>query len=80
MKAMCIGNAGNRREFLRSGIRYGLLVCVGAVAALLTVRRRNHLPGQQCVSDGICRNCGVLGSCSLPQALSLKRAIELRGL
>lgn len=66
----------NRREFLRSGIRYALLAGVAAVSAALVVRRDRALPNQTCINQGICRGCGMFDDCGLPQALSAKQTMK----
>lgn len=62
--------AGNRREFFRAAGRYGLAGLLLAVTAV--VSRKPAPPGQKCVNQGICGGCGLLSSCGLPQALSVK--------
>lgn len=69
----------NRREFLRSGVRYALLAGIAAVSAALVVRRDRALPGQTCINQGICRGCGAFDDCGLPQALSAKQAMKRDG-
>jgi hypothetical protein len=65
-----------RREFLRGGLRVVLLGGVAVVTGTLARRRAHRLPGQTCVSDGLCRNCAVAGACGLPQALSFRQAAK----
>jgi hypothetical protein len=62
----------SRREFFRTGARWGALALV-AVLAGLTARSR-RLQGQQCVNLGICRGCGSFTTCGLPAALSARQA------
>lgn len=63
----------SRREFFRDCGRSavaGGLVAFGAAMAL----RQGHDPyDHTCVNQGLCRGCGRLDSCGLPQALSTKR-------
>lgn len=59
-----------RREFLRGGLRYGLLAGLAAVAVRTVSRRGNAA----CVNEGVCRGCPSYADCDLPQALSAKRA------
>jgi len=66
-------HAGNRREFLRGGIRYALLAALGAVSAALFKRSGGKLSGQTCGNRGICSNCTTFAGCGLPQALSAKQ-------
>ena len=65
----------SRREFFRAAARGGLLGLVSGVAACLAGRPQ-RLGGQRCVNQGICRSCGILAGCGLPQALSARRAQE----
>ena len=61
-----------RRAFLRSGVRYGLLAGLAAVAARSVSGGR--LGKQTCSNQGICRGCPDYSGCELPQALSAKQA------
>ena len=70
--------AANRREFLRGGARYALLAGLAAVSAVLVKRSGASLSGQTCINQGICRGCGAVGDCGLPQALSFKQATQTR--
>jgi hypothetical protein len=64
----------NRREFLRDGMRYGVIAGMAAVSALLFKRSGGKLTGQTCVNQGICSGCGAFAGCGLPAALSAKVA------
>lgn len=65
----------DRREFLRSGVRYALLGALAAVAGVLATRRTS--PTQAgCPQIKLCRGCGALPACRLPQALEVKAAIR----
>ena len=79
MKEPHLDQAANRRDFLRGGARYALLAGVAAVGAVVAVRRGPALPGQTCVSQGLCRGCNVFQDCELPQALSAKQALSKGG-
>jgi len=70
--------AANRREFLRGGARYALLWALAAISGALVKRRVGSLPGQTCLNQGICRGCGAVGDCGLPQALSFKQVTQTR--
>ena len=61
----------SRRDFFRATVRYGLLGCLAAVAAV--TGRRARLSGQRCINRGICGGCTVFASCGLPPALSAKQ-------
>jgi hypothetical protein len=73
MKTAGPNQTGNRREFLRGGVRYALLAALGAVSTALVKRSRGKLSGQTCGNEGICSNCTAFGGCGLPQALSAKQ-------
>ena len=63
----------DRREFLRSGVRYALLGALAAVAGALAARRA--APSQAgCPQINLCRGCASLPACRLPQALEVKAA------
>jgi len=74
-----VTEAASRREFLRDGVRYALLAGVGTVAVSVAGRPGGRLTGQTCVNEGICRGCGVVGDCGLPQALSFKQVVKGSG-
>jgi len=78
MKTDQPNDATDRREFLRGGVRYALLAGLAAVSAALVKRRAAGLPDQTCINQGICRRCGVVADCGLPQALSFKAATQNR--
>jgi hypothetical protein len=63
--------AESRRDFFRTTVRYGLLGCLTAVAAV--TGRRARLSNQVCVNRGICGGCAVFAICGLPEALSAKQ-------
>jgi hypothetical protein len=76
MKTRRDTESANRREFLRGGLRYALLAGVGTVVATVVGKQRAALPGQTCVSNGLCSGCAVAVDCGLPQALSFKQATK----
>ena len=76
MKEPRLDQAATRREFLHGGARYAALAGITAVVAAIAGRRDDTLPGQTCVSNGLCRGCAVVVDCGLPQALSFKQATK----
>ena len=58
----------SRREFFRAAARGAAMTAMAAVAAALTVRAV-RLGENKCTGRGLCRRCGSLGGCELPQAL-----------
>jgi hypothetical protein len=69
----------DRREFLRSLARGAVLAGLGAGGWFLTRGRGEDRAAQhRCTGDGICRDCGSVSDCFLPQALSFRRATGRR--
>jgi hypothetical protein len=62
------GTSSSRREFFRTGARYGLLGTLAMLAALMGTKRH------RCLNQGLCNSCAVFSSCGLPQALSAKQS------
>ena len=75
MKNASYNQPMGRREFLRGGLRYGLLVGFAAMAARAFSGGR--LAKQDCTNQGICRGCPGYTDCELPQALSAKQAVPV---
>jgi hypothetical protein len=63
--------AGNRRDFLRALGRYPLAVVLAVIGAVLLGRRND--PGSVCTKQAVCRGCGSLDGCPLPQAAAYKK-------
>ncbi len=59
----------NRREFLRDGVRYGLLSVLAAVAGLNLRKSR----AQGCLERPMCEACPAFEDCSLPKAQATRR-------
>lgn len=67
-------NAMDRRRLF---LRAGRLAAFGAIAgAAGTLAARGQLSQAPCTRDHVCRGCGVLTGCGLPQALSFRQATE----
>jgi hypothetical protein len=72
----CYPNSNpSRRRFLRDGLRLAILGGLAAVGGKLAGRAAARLPGQVCVSAGICRGCAVFEDCGLPGALSARQSL-----
>jgi len=70
----------DRRGFLRNLARGAVLAGLGAGGwFLLRGRRGDRAARHRCTGDGICRSCGSVSDCLLPQALSFRRATGARG-
>jgi hypothetical protein len=66
-------DCGNRREFFRTALRYGLAGALTIVASLV----RGGRAGQGCVNKGLCASCGAFETCGLPSALSAKQVRDV---
>ena len=68
-----------RREALRRCGRMVTAAGLGALGIALVRNPRNPARGRQtCVNHGMCRGCGSFRGCGLPQALSARRAQQVR--
>jgi len=73
-------DSGNRREFLKAGLRacaLGALALTGAVLGLRTSAREAGSPG--CTLDLPCRGCGQLPGCSDPRAARIREKTDAAG-
>lgn len=66
----------DRREFLRSALRYAGLAGIGGVAAAM-VARRAPLNGPACGGTGICGGCNALASCKETRAAAARQGARL---
>ena len=64
----------DRREFVRSCMRYGVLGVMATGGLLLGKRRGVDRSTQRCVSKGVCCGCRMFEACGLPAALSAKQS------
>jgi hypothetical protein len=64
----------NRREFFRTGARYGLLALLAAAGGLAARPRTPARAG--CIRRNLCEGCAIFDGCQLPQALSARRVRE----
>ena len=62
-----------RRELIRAVARGAGLAGLAALAGAVTARGPGARNAQTCTGAGICRRCGALAGCALPEALSAKR-------
>ena len=70
-------NLKNRRQLLRSVLRYGTLGLIGAsCGAAVSKRKRLHRQGK-CINSGLCCECGVFDTCNRPTALSAKKVMGI---
>jgi hypothetical protein len=64
-----------RRQFL------SLIARVAAAAAMVatvgSLMAREHRQGEECTSNGVCRDCASLRDCALPQAMSCRQALNI---
>ena len=76
MRPIAASDLVERREFLRSALRYSALAGVAGVVAS-AVARRAPLNGPACGGTGICGGCAALGGCQAPRAASARGESEL---
>jgi hypothetical protein len=62
----------DRREFLRSGIRYALLAGLAALGAALAARRGAVQSSNDCAQIPLCRDCALFANCKLPRAVDAR--------
>ena len=67
-----------RREFLRSALRYAALTGMAGVVAS-AVARRAPLNGPACDDTGICGNCSQLSGCQETRAAAARQNETLSG-
>jgi len=68
----------DRRAFLRGLVRWPAMAGLGALGACLATREGRPLQaGQRCIHRGLCRGCGALPACPLPQARLARKAAEI---
>ena len=60
----------NRKTFITSLVRYGLLTALLAVSGFLL--KKSHNNPENCVENPFCKSCGEWDHCTLPQASKLK--------
>jgi len=70
------GDEQTRREFMRGVLRGAALAGAAVFSAAMLLRKHRAPTEEPCVNNSICRGCGVLESCRLPQALSARRALR----
>ena len=62
-----------RREFLRDCVRYPLLAGLAALGGLVAWRRGEVGSSELCLKQRVCRGCGLLPECVLPQAQAARQ-------
>ena len=55
----------NRREFIQSGLRVGILA--GLTGGVLFLAKRNKID-YSCTVMGVCQSCSLYGGCDLDKA------------
>ena len=65
-----------RRQFLTGMFRHAACGGLAALGVGLGARAGGAEGSQTCIARGVCRGCTVYDSCQLPQAQSLKYAVE----
>ena len=68
----------DRRQLLRSVLRYATLGLIGiSTGAVFKKRQKLHRQGK-CINKGLCCNCRVFDTCDRPPALSAKKVMEAK--
>ena len=67
-----------RREFLRSALRYTTLTGIAGIVAS-AVARRAPLNGPACGGSGICGGCSWLSGCGETRAAAVRQTEAQRG-
>ncbi len=64
-----------RRLFIKRLLRNASLAVLGVAGGAVALKRRRLLREGKCLSQGICRACGVFDDCGLPRALSTRSVL-----
>lgn len=64
----------NRRDFLKS-IGRGLLLG-GSALVISKLVKDDKISFTNCINNSICKNCSIVRSCELPQALSYRKVVS----
>ena len=64
----------SRRRVLAEAIRAGLLAMIGIGSVSMVVKKRRLVARGVCINKSICSKCQGFDICSLPAALSAKKA------
>lgn len=78
MRAPDLSEPVERREFLRSALRYTALTGIAAIVAS-AVARRAPLNGPACGGTGVCGGCSFLGGCKETRAAETRQQETRRG-
>ena len=69
-----MNSSPDRRQFLKSGIRYALLAGLGTLTVAGEAKRRRLENDPHCVHLWTCADCAEFGSCRKPKAEESRRA------
>ncbi len=64
----------NRRQFLKSGARYGLLGGLGGLLVAGNTKRRRLANDPNCIRVWTCADCVEFGRCTKPKAGDFRQA------
>jgi hypothetical protein len=71
----------DRKEFIRTSGRWMIFGIVTVFTAALIQRRQVSVSNNSCrISKGPCRDCAILASCTLPEAVKLKDDEKNKGI
>jgi hypothetical protein len=64
----------DRRQFLRSGLRYALLAGLGGLVVAEQAKRERLKHDPNCVRIWTCNDCVEYGGCQKPKVLNFRQA------
>lgn len=78
MRSPNASESADRREFLRSALRYAGLTGIAGIAATM-VARRAPLNGPACGGTGVCGGCSSLAGCKETRAAVARQGAKFFG-
>jgi hypothetical protein len=70
-----------RKEFIRTSGRWMILGVLAFITGSLILRKKISVSENACgISKGPCRDCAVLATCTLPEALKIKNNEKIKGI
>jgi hypothetical protein len=71
----------DRKEFIKTSGRWMILGVLTAFTGGLVLKRRISVNKDACsISSGRCRECAILASCNLPEAVKLRNDEKEKGI
>jgi hypothetical protein len=70
-----------RKEFIRTSGRWVIFGVLAVITGGLILKKKVSVSGNACdISNGPCRNCAVLATCTLPEAVKIKNHEKNKGI